>query len=128
MKEIELSGKVFSGKGRGKKFLKLPWVKQQITAKLGFTPYLGTLNIQVSSDSAAKRKLLENVESMLVYPVEGYCTGKLFRAAIGPVECGIVVPGVLGYPNDILEVIAPVNLREKLQLADGDEITVKVSF
>ena len=128
MEKIKLSGKIFSGKGGGKKLIQLPWVKQQITAKLSFTPYLGTLNIQLSSDSAAKRKLLENVASLMVYPAEGYCNGKLFKAAIGTVECGIVIPDVAGYPHDILEVIAPVNLREKLQLADGDEITVTVSL
>jgi len=128
VKEIKLSGKVFSGKGGGKKFLQLPWVNQQITAKLSFTPYLGTLNIQLSSDSTPKRKLLENVGSLMVYPAEGYCNGKLFKASIGTVECSIVIPDVAGYPNDILEVIAPVNLRDKLQLADGDEITVTVSL
>lgn len=126
LKELKLNGKVFSGKGGGKNFLKLPWVKQQITAKLLFTPYLGTLNIQISSDSTDKRKLLENVASMMVYPAEGYSTGKIFKATIDTVECGIVIPEIAGYPQDLIEIIAPVNLREKLQLADGDEITVKV--
>ena len=128
MEKMKLSGKVFSGKGGGKKFLQLPWVKQQITAKLSFTPYLGTLNIQLSIDSASKRKLLENVASLMVHPAEGYCNGKLFKAAIGTVECGIVIPEVAGYPHATLEVIAPVNLREKLQLTDGDEIAVTVSL
>ena len=126
MKEIKINGKVFSGKGGGKNFLKLPWVKQQITTKLRFTPFLGTLNIQISRDSAGKRKLLENVPSMMVYPAEGYFKGKIFKATIGTVECGIVIPEVVGYPKDYIEIIAPVNLREKLQLSDGDEITVTV--
>ena len=128
MEKIKLSGKVFSGKGGGKKFLHLPWVNLQITAKLSFTPYLGTLNIQLSNNSAAKKKILGKVASFMVCPAEGYCNGKLFKASIGTLECGIVIPEVASYPHNILEVIAPVNLREKLQLADGDKITVTVSL
>ncbi|MEM2477681.1 MAG: DUF120 domain-containing protein, partial [Thermoproteota archaeon] len=30
------------------------------------------------------------------------------------------------YPKDILEIIAPVNLRETLGLKDGDEIEITV--
>lgn len=126
VKEIKIIGKVLSGKGGGRSFLKLPWVKQQITAKLLFTPYLGTLNIQISSDSTGKRKLLEKVASMMVYPAEGYSTGKIFKATIDTVKCGIVIPEVVGYPQNLIEIIAPVNLREKLQLSDGDEIIVTV--
>jgi len=128
VKKIEFSGKVFSGEGGGRKFLQLQWVKQQITAKLGFTPYTGTLNLHLSDKSVACRKLLDNAAAMTVHPAEGYCNGKLFKASIGTIECGVVIPEVKGYPQDILEIIAPVNLREKLKLADGDEITVTVTL
>ncbi len=128
MEKIKLNGKIFSGKGGGRKFLKLPWVKQQITAKLGFTPYIGTLNLQLSDKSIANRKLLDTAAAMTVYPAEGYRKGKLFKAAISRVECGVVIPQVAGYPPDILEVIAPVNLRKQLKLADGDEIAVTVTL
>ena len=128
MKKIKFSGKVFSGKGGGKKFLKLQWVKQQVKEKLGFAPYLGTLNVQLSNESAECRKLLEKAASMKIRPAEGYCSGKLFNASIGTVKCAIVIPEVAGYPQNVLEIIAPVNLREKLKLADGDEITVTVNL
>ena len=128
MKKIEFSGTVFSGKGGGKKFLELEWVKRQINAILGFSPYAGTLNIRLSDKSAEHRKLLENAASLTVRPVEGYSSGKLFKATIGTVKCAIVIPEVAGYPQNVLEIIAPVNLREKLKLADDDEITVTVNL
>lgn len=128
MKKITFSGKVFSGKGGGKKFLELQWVKRQINAIIGFTPYAGTLNIQLSDKNAEHRKLLENAASLTIRPAEGYSRGKLFKAAIGTVECAIVIPEVAGYPANVLEIIAPVNLREKLKLADGDEVTVTVNL
>ena len=126
MNKIEFSGKVFSGKGGGKKFVELEWVKRQINAILGFTPYAGTLNIPLSDKSTEHRKLLENAASLTVRPVEGYYSGKVFNAYLGTLECAIVIPEVAGYPENVLEIIAPVNLREKFHLADGDEITVSI--
>jgi riboflavin kinase len=124
LKRIEFSGTVTSGDGDGKKFMELPWVKRQITEKLGFTPYAGTLNLKLTEESAKQRKLLEKTPSAKVLPAEGYSEGLLFKAFIGIVQCAIVVPQVAGYPNDLLEVIAPVYLREALQLEDGCEVTV----
>jgi riboflavin kinase len=128
LKKIKLGGKVFSGRGEGEKFLELPWVKRQVKEKLGFIPYHGTLNIMLSEKSAKRRKLLEKAASMKVCPAEGHCSGKIFEAFVGMLECAIVIPEVAGYPRDVLEIIAPANLREKLQLADGDKITVTVNL
>jgi CTP-dependent riboflavin kinase len=128
LKKVELSGKVFSGGGKGEKFLELPWVKQQLKEKLGFISYHGTLNIMLSEESAKRRKLLERATSMKVCPAEGYCSGKIFKAFVGMLACAVIIPGVPGYPLNVLEIVAPANLREKLQLADGDEITVTVNL
>ena len=128
MKRIEFSGTVTSGDGDGKKFMELRWVKRQITEKLGFTPYAGTLNLKLAEENAKQRKLLEKTPSAKVLPAEGYCEGLLFKAFIGIVQCAIVVPQVAGYPNDLLEVIASVNLREALQLEDGCEVTVTANL
>jgi riboflavin kinase len=127
LKEVKLSGTVFSGGGEGKKFLALPWVTQQIKEKLGFTPYPGTLNVKLSAESMKHRNLLEKAHSIKVCPAEGYCKGLLIEAFIGNLECAIVVPDVAGYPKNVLEIIAAVNLREVLQLEDGSEVTVTVN-
>jgi riboflavin kinase len=126
--KIALNGTVSHGGGEGKKFLELPWVKRQIHEKLGFTPYPGTLNVKLSQESAEHKKLLEKAHSFEVCPAEGYCRGMLIRASIGTLECAVVVPEVAGYPANLLEIIAALNLRETLQLEDGDEVTVTVNF
>jgi len=128
LKRIELNGKVFSSRGEGKKLLELPWVKQQIKQKLGFTPYPGTLNVRLSEKNVKRKKLLEKAHSIKVCPAEGYCNGTLIKGFIGKLECAIVVPEVAGYPKGVLEIIAPVNLREQLQLEDGCEVTVTVTL
>lgn len=127
MKRIEFSGAVISGDGDGRKFIELPWVKRQMTEKLGFTPYSGTLNVKLDEKSVKQRKLLKKAPSEEICPAEGYYNGLLFKAFIGILECAIVLPEVPGYPNDLLEIIASVNLRKTLQLEDGFEVTVTVN-
>ncbi len=127
MSRIVFEGTVFSGTGQGKKFIDLPWVKRQIEEKLGFAPYSGTLNVRLTKDSQEKKKLLENAEGIRVEPEAGYYLGVLFRASMDALECAVVIPKVPNYPIAVLEVVAPVYLRGKLGLADGDAVTVTVN-
>jgi len=120
-------GTVFSGRGEGKKFVDLPWVKRQIEEKMGFSPYSGTLNIHLTEESAKKKIQLENAKGTKIEPHAGFCPGVLFRACIGDLECAAVFPKVSNYPCDVLEVIASVCLRERLDLADGSLVTVSVN-
>jgi riboflavin kinase len=128
LKRIEFSGTVFSGEGDGKKFIELPWVRRQITEKLGFTPYPGTVNLKLTEKSTKKRKWLEKAPAVKFCPAEGYCDGLLFKAFIGILQCAIIIPQVTGYPKDLLEIIASVNLRETLSLEDCCEVTVTVNL
>lgn len=128
MKTIILTGKVFSGKGDGRKYLSLKWVKEQIKQKLGFNPYFGTLNVLLSEESKNRRKLLEKAQSMIICPAQGYCLGTLHRARIEEFKCAVIIPDVTGYPENYLELIAAENMRQKLHLKDGDEITIVVNY
>lgn len=122
---LELAGTVFSGKGEGKKFTNLSWVEQQIKDKLHFTPFPGTLNIHLEKEN--QKKQLDAADSMMIIPKKGYCYGKLFKAQINGLECGIVIPQTPNYPNNVLEIIAPVYLREKLKLKDGSKVVVTLT-
>ena len=124
MGKIELTGKVFSGQGGGKKFLELPWVRQQIQQKLGFTPYPGTLNLKLSPQSAQSRSMIEKKAVLKICPQKNYCEGTLFKAFVGAHECAVVIPKVENYPEDVLEVVASINLRDELRLKNGDNVTV----
>ena len=126
--KLELSGKVFSGKGEGKKYVERPWVKLQIEEKLGFTPYAGTLNLRLSEEGEQQRKVLEKSAFLRVCASEGCCSGIIFKASVGSLDCAVVIPEVEGYPKDVLEVISWANLRERLQLRDGNEVTVTVKL
>jgi riboflavin kinase len=125
--KIVFKGTVFSGKGEGKKFIGLLWVKRQIEAKLGFSPYSGTLNIRLTKESLEKIIKLENTSGIRVEPQAGYCPGILYTACIEGLYCAVVVPQIPNYPSDVLEVIASVCLREQLKLVDGSSVTVSIN-
>ena len=125
MDKIKIDGTVFSGESEGKKFLDLPWVKQQIKEQLGFAPHPGTLNVWLSEESMKRKKqLLEKVHPTKICPAHGHCNASIVRAAIGTIECAVVVPEVADYPEYVLEIIAAVNLRDTFQLEDGSNVTV----
>ncbi|MFB3889779.1 MAG: DUF120 domain-containing protein [Candidatus Bathyarchaeia archaeon] len=127
MPTLTLRGRVISGRGSGKKYVSLPWVRSQVEEKLGFAPFLGTLNLQLTEESTRRRRLLEKAESVEICPAEGYCVGLVYRAFVGGLECAVVLPRVAGYEPSLLEVISAVNLRERLRLKDGDAVEVTVN-
>lgn len=127
IRTIRIKGRVFSGSGEGTKFTELSWFKEQVRAKLGFVPYPGTLNLKLDEEGKRARKILEKANSMVIVPEEGFCHGKCFRARVmDSINGAIVIPKVEGYPDDMLEVIAPISLREKFRLRDGDTVVLDI--
>lgn len=125
-KKLCIRGKVFSGKSEGEKFIKLPWVSEQIAKKIGFFPYPGTLNITLE-EKYVKPELLKEAKPVEISPIAGFCRGKCLKAYLANnVECAIIIPEIADYPRDVLEIIAPINLRKKLSLKDGDTVTVEM--
>ena len=127
MPQIFFEGTVFSGQGRGKKFVELPWFKRQVEEKLGFSPYPGTLNLFLTGKNVENRRLLDVSGGLTVKPQTGYYSGIMFRARINGLNCGVVIPIMPNYPNDVLEVIAAVYLREELKVVDGSLVTAIVN-
>jgi riboflavin kinase len=127
LKTFRIKGTVFSGKGEGARFIEFPWVKRQMVEKLGFTPYRGTLNIALTNEEFKKRALLEKVQAIEILPVKDFSRGRCYKANLmDKLECAIVIPEIPNYPENVIEVVAPTNLREKLQLRDGDSVEVKI--
>ncbi len=128
MSTIIVKGVIFTGEGIGSQFVEIAWARKQIKEKLGFDPYLGTLNVNLS-DKEAKlfKRILKDLESIRITPAEGFFRAHCFEAMImNKVKGGIVIPEKPGYPSNVLEVIAPVYLRKALSLKDGDEVEVAI--
>ncbi len=125
-----LRGQVITGLGEGRYYMSLEPYRVQFSRRLGFVPYPGTLNIRLDPRSLPVRKRLEALEWITI---EGFVADertfgsvRCLPCRVGETPCGIVVPGRTHYPEDIVEIVAPVGLREKLGIKDGDEVDVEV--
>ena len=128
-KTLSLRGTVQAGKAEGSEFLRLTWVRKQIASKLGFTPFPGTLNIKLNEDDVANlKKILKEAQPIEIVPEAHFCRGKCYKTSINDeFACAILIPEVPNYPDNLIEIVSPDNLRKKLRLADGDTVEVKMS-
>ncbi|HWQ44710.1 MAG TPA: winged helix-turn-helix domain-containing protein/riboflavin kinase [Methanosarcina barkeri] len=127
---LELEGKVLKGLGEGQYYVNIPGYRKQFEEKLRFEPFPGTLNIQLSENSSALRNLLREMPAVRI---EGFNDGErtfgggnCYPVIIGGIEAAVVAPERTHYPSDLIEIIAPVKLRDALQLNDGDRVVIQV--
>jgi len=120
---VKIKGRVASGLGEGQYYISREGYRTQFSDELGFDPSPGTLNLLLDEPFA-----LNDAESIRI---EGFCDeGRTFGACrcrlvkIDGIKGAIVRPERTSYPTSLLELIAPVNLREALSLSDGDEVEV----
>ncbi len=129
--EFILQGTVISGLGEGRYYMSLGPYVEQIAEKIGFAPYPGTLNLRLEPTSVQVRKRLDQMDWVRIqgFLAEGRTFGdaRCLPCSIAGIPCGIIIPGRTHYPDDILELIAPVSLREALGVNDMDEVKVEVA-
>ncbi|MFQ6068264.1 MAG: DUF120 domain-containing protein [Candidatus Bathyarchaeia archaeon] len=125
---VKAKGRVFTGEGVGNQFVRVVWARKQIKEKLGFDPYLGTLNIRLSERKAKLlKKTLENLKGIEIIPAKGFFRARCFNALImNKIKGAIVIPEKPGYPSNVLEIIAPIYLREALSLKDNDDVEIMI--
>jgi len=127
---LKMEGKVTNGLKDGKYYLSFNEYRKEIESKLGYKPFLGTLNIKLDSDSTAVKERLQNVKGVEIqgFKKDGKIFGsaKFFKCKINKVNAHIIIPSRSHYGSDILEIIAPFSLRRKLKIKNGDEIVVEV--
>jgi CTP-dependent riboflavin kinase len=123
---MRITGKIVKGIGESASFLSIPWVSRQMREKLGFQPYEGTLNVSVE-DPGIQRALRAHEGDRLCSEAAGFCDAFIFRGMIeDKYQCGIVLPLVPNYDECLIEILAPVHLKDSLGLSDGDTITLEL--
>lgn len=125
-------GRVFSGLGQGRFFTELDWFKQQCRDKLGFIPFPGTLNLKVDAEYLdAVRELRAEADTEFPPPSSEFCPAKSVSVSIEGVPAAIIFPEAERFTEevhsaDVIEVIAPVNIKKALSIADGDELSIVI--
>ena len=129
---VTLEGTVFTGLGEGAYYISKENYRKQIAEKCGFEPFQGTLNLKLFSEYDIKTRL--ELEAYPVIEVEGF---KSVDRSYGRVKCypavvdnkvkgALVIAMRSHYDVSVLEIIAPVYLRKRLNLKDGHKVKVEV--
>lgn len=130
MTESQITGRVLRGIGEGVQFTALEWARRQFIERLGIDPYPGTLNLStVGQSSQNVWASLRATPGVAVLPPDPqWCIARCYPVRIdGRIPGAIVYPEVPGYPDNRVELIAALPLREVLSLEDGDHLTMQVS-
>ena len=130
-KDLLITGTVFTGLKEGSYYMSRDGYRRQFVSKLGFDPFPGTLNLKVNKENLNERKKLETYPSVYI---EGFANenrtygpAKCFRALVNDeIKCAIVMPIRAHYGEDVVELIAPISLRNKFNLVDGDTVHIRV--
>lgn len=133
---IELQGAVTSGMGEGRHYISLSGYMVQFRDRLGYEPFPGTLNLDLTEESVRNRAGLTGFDSI---PIDGWededrtygpavCYPASVRGPDGRTYDGahVIAPERTHHDEDQLELIAPDKLRDALDLDDGATLTVSV--
>jgi len=119
-------GEIIQGAGEAAFFTQLDWVMEQCIAKLGFTPFPGTLNLKLADDCNLERELLalRNVVE-LIPPDDSFCSAQVVPVELEGVAAVVIIPEekVRVHGWDIVEIMAPVNLQKTLKKQAGDLVS-----
>jgi len=127
-----IEGELFSGMREGGYYISEEGYKHQFKEKLGFEPYPGTLNLKLKSRSDLQaKKTLQSYPGIIIKPFENkgrtFGSVKCFKTLINDKEEGaVLLIQRTHYGEDVLEVISPEYLREKMKLKDGEKIRLKI--
>lgn len=133
---INFEGNVVSGMGEGAYYMSLEGYRCQFREKLGYEPYPGTLNIKLVDPMYMNaRRELGRFPSIFI---EGFSDGtrtygwvKCYCATVneGIVDrAAVLVLERTHYDDSMLEVIAPVSIKQAAGIKNGDRIKVQVQL
>ncbi len=131
IKDWIIAGKVVSGAGEGAYFTQINWVQDQCQERLGFKPYPGTLNLEISSEYIPVIESLNQEEGVeLISPDPKFCNAKAFPVTLGDISGALIMPDekVRIHAKNIIEIIAPLNIKASLNIGDGDFISAGIKL
>ena len=135
----QIRGIIADGLGEGKYYIGLEGYTNQFEHYLGYRPYKGTLNLQLSTseDIEAFQQLLKSPAHLIHgFEHEGRTLGEvlLWKCHLlgmnNKTLDGAVIHPVRTHHNSrsMIEIISEVNLREYFSLRSGDTLIVKLAL
>jgi len=126
---VRFEGTIQSGLGEGRYYLSQPGYLLQFSERLGYTPYLGTLNVGVPPEARAR---VQTISEWSGRRIDGFqASGRTFggatcyRARLAGRACHAIVPDRTHHEG-VVEFIAAERLRDALAVKDGDLVPVEI--
>ncbi len=127
MGEIGFEGTITRGLGKGAVFLSIDYYKDGIREKLGFVPYPGTLNLEVGKGQQTQLRALTPIRiESFKKDGKAYGGASCYKIRINGIDAAIIVPDLTEHDENMIEVVAPVNLKSELKVNDGDKIKIEL--
>lgn len=131
MRGSSITGRLTTGIGQGRHFTRLDWARQQFIGRLAIDPFPGTINVTIDAPQqlAAWAALKATPGIRIDNPNDGPydCDARCWLVSIEDrIEAAIVLPEVVGYAANAIELIAAVCVRDTLGVADGDMLRLTI--
>jgi len=126
-KKAVLKGIVVTGAKKAAAFTRLDWVQAQCMAKLNFRPYPGTLNVELNGKSRSVFEGLGGTGDVQLSPPDpNFCEARVVPAVLEGIPVAIIIPAeaVRIHGSHVIEVLAPIRLRDALHIGDGDTVSL----
>ncbi len=124
-----LKGHVIDGIGEGKYYISQDGYQTQFEEKLGFRAYPGTLNVKLNPESQRKIKKIKQRKGI---EITGFKKGErtfgkatCYKASLNSYNCALIIPKRSHYSNEVIEIIAPERLRNKI---DNKKVKIEVDI
>jgi riboflavin kinase len=130
-----IQGVIFSDLGQASKFMAMDWVQQALRQRLGFAPYPGTLNVRASTPQDVRLwdEIQREIVALPLAPLEGgFCSAGLYLVSLKRlVDSGeslrgaVLLPEVVDYAKDKIEIVTQVRIKDALSVRDGDSLVLE---
>ncbi len=124
---MKVDGRVTTGLGKGAFFLSQDFYKNELNKKCGFIPFPGTLNIIIPKEYLNEINAIKENCNNIIKPEGDFGAVKYIKANLNDeIEGAIVFPAKTVHEENYLEFIAPMKLRDELNLEDEDIVTLEI--
>ena len=131
---IDLSGVLVAGMGEGKYYMSLKGYTKQFKEKIGYIPFPGTLNVKL--DKKEHVESLRQLNNLDGTKIDGFSDGKrtygwvkCFACKLnGKVDAQLIILERTHHDLSTIELISKFEIRKKLGLKSGSQISIKIAL
>jgi len=124
-----IEGRLVRGLGQAADFTQIAWVRRQLLSLAGIDPHPGTVNLGLGDEGNRQRwRNWRNMPGQTMEAADAtFCSARCYPVRVeGRIPAAVVLPEVADYPEDKVEVVAALPLRQHLSLGEGALVRVEL--